>query len=224
MNANQAVLPVRTMCRVLGVSASGFYAWQNRAPSQHAIDDTVLTERIALVHAESDAIYGSPNIHAELHDQGIRVGRKRVARLMRAAGLRGVSRRRRFVVTTRRDPKQRPAPDLVNREFIADGPNQLWVADMTYVADLGRASSTWPSCSMCGVDASWAGRWVRRLTRRSRLAALDMAGSAAPAARGDPSQRSRQPVHQPGLRAPLQGDRRASFDGQRGRRLRQRDG
>jgi putative transposase len=94
MNANQAVLPVRTMSRVLGVSASGFYAWQNRAPSQHAIDDAVLTERIALVHAESDAIYGSPNIHAELHDQGVCVGRKRVARLMRAAGLRGVSRRR----------------------------------------------------------------------------------------------------------------------------------
>lgn len=133
MNANQAELPVQAMCRVLGVSVSGFYAWRNRAPSQRAIDDAVLSERIRQIHADSDAIYGSPNIHAELRDQGRCVGRKRVARLMRRAGLRGVSRRRSFVVTTRRDTGQRPAADLVNRAFLAQGPNQLWVADMTYV-------------------------------------------------------------------------------------------
>lgn len=106
---------MHTMCRVLDVSSSGFYAWQGRAPSRHATDDAVLTERIRLLHAASDEIYGSPNIHAELRDQGTRVGRKRVARLMRTAGLRGVSRRRGFVVTTQRDRRQRPAPDLVNR-------------------------------------------------------------------------------------------------------------
>jgi putative transposase len=133
MNANQATLPVHAMCRVLDVSCSGFYAWQARGPSRHSMQDAVLTERIRLLHAASDEIYGSPNIHAELRDEGTRVGRKRVARLMRQAGLRGVSRRRAFVVTTRRDPKQRPAPDLVNREFTAAGPNQLWVADMTYI-------------------------------------------------------------------------------------------
>ena len=133
MSANQADLPVRTMCRMLQVSASGYYAWQGRPPSQRALDDAVLTERIRAIHAASDANYGSPNIQAELRDEGTRVGRKRVARLMRVAGLRGVSRRRGFVVTTRRDPKQRPAPDLVNRKFVAEGPNQLWVADMTYV-------------------------------------------------------------------------------------------
>jgi putative transposase len=121
------------MCRVLRVSPSGYYAWQDRLPWQRAMDDAVLTERIRQIHAASDAIYGSPNIHAELRDEGTHIGRKRVARLMRAAGLRGVSRRRGFVVTTRRDPTQRPAPDLVNRQFTADGPNQLWVADMTYV-------------------------------------------------------------------------------------------
>lgn len=133
MNAHQAELPIQTMCRVLGVSASGFYAWRDRAPSQRAIADAVLTERIRRIHLQSDEIYGSPNIHAELRELGVRVGRKRVARLMRQAGLRGVSRRRGFVVTTRRDTRQRPAPDLVGRRFVADAPDQLWVADMTYV-------------------------------------------------------------------------------------------
>lgn len=133
MNANQADLPVRTMCRMLGVSHSGYYAWKERAPSPRSIADAVLTERIRVIHAASDENYGSPNIHAELRDEGTRVGRKRVARLMRLARIRGVSRRRGFTVTTRRDKRQRPAPDLVNREFVADRPNRLWVADMTYV-------------------------------------------------------------------------------------------
>jgi putative transposase len=93
----------------------------------------VLTERIRHIHLQSDEIYGSPNIHTELREAGVWVGRKRVARLMRQAGLRGVSRRRSFVVTTQRDPRQRPAADLVQRRFVAEGPNQLWVADMTYV-------------------------------------------------------------------------------------------
>ena len=96
----------------------------------------MLTERIRLLHVESNELYGSPNLHAELRDEGTRIGRKRVSRLMRAAGLRGVSRRRAWVTTTRRDPRQRPAPDLVNREFAAAGPNQLWVADMTYIGSV----------------------------------------------------------------------------------------
>jgi len=133
VNANQASFPVRKLCQVLKVSPSGFYAWQKRAPSRRALEDAVLTERIRAIHAASDGTYGSPNIHAELRDEGTRVGCKRVARLMRAAHLRGVSRRRGFVVTTRRDPKQRSAPDLVKRQFTAQAPNQLWVADMTYV-------------------------------------------------------------------------------------------
>ena len=122
MNANQAAFAVRTMCRVLGVSPSGYYAWRERAPSPRALEDAVLTERIRAIHSASDGNYGSPNIHAELRDEGTRVGRKRVARLMRRAHIRGVSRRRAFVVTTRRDVRQRPAPDLVNRRFVAAGP------------------------------------------------------------------------------------------------------
>lgn len=128
--ANQADYPVRTMCRTLGVSASGFYAWQSRAPCQRSIDNAVMTERIRQALADSDQTYGMPRVRAELMDQGVRISRQRVARLMRAARLRGVSRRR-FVVTTRRDERQRPAPDLVQRRFQADGPDQLWVADMS---------------------------------------------------------------------------------------------
>ena len=133
MNANQAKVAVQRMCRVLQVSPSGYYAWLDRAPSKRSIDDAVLVERIRAIHAESGATYGMPRVRAELVDQGVKVNGKRVARLMRANAIRGVSRRRGFVVTTQRDSRQRPAPDLVKREFKADGPNQLWVADMTYV-------------------------------------------------------------------------------------------
>ena len=92
----------------------------------------MLTEKIRAIHARSRGTYGAPRIHAELQTQGIRVGKKRVARLMKAAGLRGVSRRK-APTTTRREPTACPAPDLVERDFTAGGPNELWVADITYV-------------------------------------------------------------------------------------------
>jgi putative transposase len=108
--ANQADVAVKTMCRVLKVSTSGYYAWRDRGPSRRAIDDAVMTERIRTIHAESDTTYGMPRVRAELIDQGVAISRKRVARLMRCARIRGVSRRRNFTVTTRRDPRDRPAP------------------------------------------------------------------------------------------------------------------
>ena len=174
MSANQASLPVHTMCRVLDVSSSGYYEWHGRAPSRRASEDAVLIERIRLLHAASDENYGSPNIHADLRDEGTRVGRKRVARLMKAAGLRGVSRRRGFIVTTERDCRQRPAPDLVKREFIAQGPNQLWVADMTYIP-------TWAGFIYLAVVVDvWSRRIVgwsfgETMTAELVLAALNMA-------------------------------------------------
>ncbi len=131
--ANQADLPVRTMCRVLGVSASGFYAWLDRSPSQRSIANAVMTERIRQVHKDSYESYGMPRVRAELMEQGACISRQRVARLMRSARLQGISKRRGFTVTTHRDKRQAPARDLVNRRFRANGPNQLWVADMTYV-------------------------------------------------------------------------------------------
>jgi putative transposase len=121
-----------TQCRVLGVSPSGYYAWRKRPPAARASADAALTEAIRAIHARSRGTHGAPRIHAELAAQGVHVGRKRVARLLQAAGLAGVSRRR-HVWATRRDPAARPAPDLVQRAFAVDGPNRLWVADITYI-------------------------------------------------------------------------------------------
>jgi putative transposase len=120
------------MCRLLGVSASGYYASRTRPAAHRTAEDSVLLDRIRAVHARSRGTYGVPRIHAELVDEGTRVGRKRIARLMRAAGLRGVSRRR-FVTTTVRSESAPVAPDLVQRRFVAEQPNQLWVADITYI-------------------------------------------------------------------------------------------
>jgi len=99
VNANQANVPAHTMCRVLKVSASGYYAWRERAPSKRAIENGAMVERIRRIHAESDATYGMPRVRAELIDQGVRISGKRVARLMRINDIRGVSRRRSFIVT-----------------------------------------------------------------------------------------------------------------------------
>lgn len=133
MKANQAEFPIRTLCQTLGVSTSGFYDWQGRAPSARAQANATLLQEIRAAHQASDETYGMPRIRAELADQGIVASRKRIASLMRHAGLRGVSRRRGWCVTTERHPRQRPAPDLVERKFVATDINQLWVADMTYV-------------------------------------------------------------------------------------------
>ena len=124
--------PIATMCRVLGVSPGGYYARQKRPPSARTQADAELSLRIAEIHRYSHATYGAPRIHAELAAQGVQVGRKRVARLMTAAKLRGECRRK-WLTTTVRDPRARPAPDLVKRNFTAAAPNQLWVADITYI-------------------------------------------------------------------------------------------
>jgi putative transposase len=120
------------MCRVLEVSTSGYYAWRKRPASQRARDDAALLRRIRTIHEASRQSYGVPRVYRELREDGVDVGRDRVARLMRQAGLQGISRRR-FVVTTRRDDRGRAAPDLVERCFKAEGPNQLWLADITYI-------------------------------------------------------------------------------------------
>jgi putative transposase len=133
MSANQATFPISVMARVLGVSKAGFYAWRRRPPSARARTDAALLKRIRTVHASSRETYGAPRVHAELRAGGERHGRKRIARLMRDAGLVGASRRRHGPITTRRDKDARPAPDLVDRNFAADSPNQLWVADITFV-------------------------------------------------------------------------------------------
>jgi putative transposase len=121
------------MCRLLKVSASGFYAWDERPLSARARADIGLSARIHAIHRRSRGAYGAPNIHAELADDyQIFVGKKRVARLMRAAGLRGVMPRR-FVRSPIGEESAAVSTDLVDRKFKADGPDQLWVADITYI-------------------------------------------------------------------------------------------
>jgi transposase InsO family protein len=124
---------VKTMCRVLGVSRSGYHAWERRPPSPRLREDVALTEWIGRIHELSLKTYGSPRVHAELRlDHGIHVGRKRVERLMRRAGLSGQVRRRRGK-TTIRVQGVRTAPDLVKRDFDPSAPNRLWAADITYI-------------------------------------------------------------------------------------------
>jgi len=164
---------VRRMCHLLGVSPSGYYAWARRPRSQRAQTDETLLAQIRAIHQRSRGTYGAPRIHFELATQDIRVSRKRVARLMREAGLQGVSRRR-FVLTTVRDRRARPAPDLVERNFVAEGRDRLWVADITYIP-------TWSGFLYLAVvlDA-WSRRvvgWAMATHLRTELvlAALDMA-------------------------------------------------
>jgi len=175
VKANQALFRVVRMCRVLGRSLSGYYAWRSRPPSARAREDAALTERIRAIHERSRGTYGAPRIHAELAAEGTHVSRKRVARLMRAAGLEGVSRRKGWK-TTVRDQNARPAPDLVERKFAADGPDQLWVADITYIP-------TWAGFLFLAVVVdAWSRRvvgWAMATYLRTELVleALNMAVS-----------------------------------------------
>lgn len=132
MRDHQARFPVAALCRVLQVSKSGYYAWAKRPQSARAQRDALLVAQIIASHKRSDSTYGSPRILGDLQDAGEFVGRKRVARLMRTAGIVGVSRRR-FIITTKRSASEGAAPDLVQRDFTATAPNELWVADITYV-------------------------------------------------------------------------------------------
>ena len=133
MEQEKASHHIATLCRVLGVSSSGYYAWCDRPLSMRARMDQALLDQIQAIHERSRGTYGTPRIHAELQAQGVRCGRKRVARLMREANLMGAQRRR-YRGTTRQDRQAVPAPDLVQRDFTASAPDRLWVADITYVA------------------------------------------------------------------------------------------
>jgi putative transposase len=161
------------MCHVLEVSTSGYYAWRKRAPCSRAQRDAQLKARIRDIHARSDGTYGRPRIHAELQEAGEAVSPKRVGRLMREAGLEGVSRRA-WITTTSCAPYAQPAPDLVERAFVAERPNQIWVADITYVP-------TWAGFLYLAVVLDvWSRRivgWAMATHLRTELvlAALNMA-------------------------------------------------
>jgi putative transposase len=130
--AEKADYPISLLCRVLGVSRSGFHAWEKRPPSARDLADAWLVARIQEIHAESRQTYGARRVHRALRHRGVRVSRKRVERLMRCAGLAGLVPKR-YRRTTIRVPGVRVADDLVDRQFAATGPNQLWCADIKYV-------------------------------------------------------------------------------------------
>jgi hypothetical protein len=133
IDAKRAQHPVSLLCGVLGVSRAGFYAWKDRPACVRDRRDRELLTLIRQIHGDSDGSYGWPRMHAELRHRGVHVGRKRVARLMRRAGLSGLLTRRRGK-TTIRVPGVRPAPDLVHRDFRPAAPNALWAADLTEIA------------------------------------------------------------------------------------------
>jgi len=133
IDAEKANYPISLLCQVLKVSRSGYYDWKDRPLSKRARENAALTERIRQTHHRSRQIYGYPRVHAELRALGVRCSRKRVARLMRKAGLQGCRHGRKKRTTTRRDKHAVPAPDLLKRNFTAVAPNRIWTADITYV-------------------------------------------------------------------------------------------
>jgi transposase InsO family protein len=180
VKANQARYPVAMMCRLLEVSASGFYAWADRPMSVRARRDVELTALIQAIHEYSHGTYGAPRVHAELAQAyGVHIARKRVARLMKTAGLKGISKRR-FVRTTVSEVRERWAPDLVDRDFTVTAPDRLWVADATFI-------STWEGFLYLAIVLDVFSRrvvgWAMSAQLRTELmlAALEMAyGQRAP--------------------------------------------
>ena len=137
---NKQEFPVVVMCRTLGISENGYYAWRKRPTCERKREDAQLTQEIRQVFVMHRGRYGSPRIHVELRDQGRSISRKRVARLMRQAGL-CAKRKRRRVLTTRRDASHPVTPNTLHRDFAATEPNSKWVTDITYIPDLGKGGS-----------------------------------------------------------------------------------
>lgn len=131
--AEKASFPIAVLCRVLRVARAGYYAWLRRGPSVRAQVDETLTAELVRLHRESRYTYGVPRLHADLTAAGVRVGKKRVARLLRLAGVRGFSRRRAVPRTTIADPAAAVAPNHLQRDFTAAGPDRRWVGDITYL-------------------------------------------------------------------------------------------
>jgi putative transposase len=125
--------PIRLMCRLLDVAASGYYAWRRRPEPQRVQRNRELLEKIRSIHAASKGVYGSPRVHAELLAKGVKVGRHKVAQVMRSARLKGCPKRR-YRTTTQRDPGHQIAQNLLRQNFAADGPDQCWASDITYIA------------------------------------------------------------------------------------------
>jgi transposase InsO family protein len=132
IHAEKARFPVAALCRVLGVTRQGYYAFVNRPPSARAVEEERLRDRLKQLHAESRQTYGSPRMHRALRAEGVRVSKRRIERALRALELR-VTLRRRFRRTTQTDPSHTPALNVLDRDFKASRPNERWVTDITYL-------------------------------------------------------------------------------------------
>ena len=187
-------LPVSLQCEMLGVSESGYWAWCMRAPSDRELSDAWLTERIRTIHAASKGRYGSPRVHAMLRREGVWVGEKRVARLMRLAGMQGAHRRRRKGCTTGVEGVE-PFSDLVGRDFRPEAPDRVWAADIKQI----RTGEGWlylAACRISSAAGSSDGRWTAtcaksssrpRLRWPSRRAGRRRGRSITPITAGSPS-------------------------------------
>jgi len=203
--AEKATFPVRMLCRMLEVSRAGFYAWQRRPPTARAQQDQRLGIEIQAIHTETHQRYGSPRVHAELRERGHRVGRKRVARLMRQHGL-CARRRRRFRITTDSNHPLAVAPNLLARQFAAPAPDTAWVTDITYLwTEEGWLYLAVILDLFSRAVVGWA--LSARITRDAPAGADDGAGVPAPATRIAPSFGSREPVRELGLSAGPAGPR-----------------
>ena len=210
MKAHQAEYPIATMCRVLGVSSSGYYAWRGREPSKRARADARLIEKIKAIHKLSRGTYGAPRIHRELREASVRVGCKRVARLMKAEGLAGVCRRK-GTRTTLRQRGARSAPDLIDRDFTAKAPDTVWLADLTYVPTwsgflyLAVVLDVW---SRRVVGWAMAGHMRTELVLDALKMAIDQRHPESVIHHSD-----HLPVHRIPIRSILRGGRCADLDG-----------
>ncbi|MFQ1002369.1 IS3 family transposase [Modestobacter sp. SSW1-42] len=151
----------------------------SRPPSARAVADEVLTEQIHTAYVENRQVYGAPRIHAELAEAGVRVGRKRIARLMREAQIVGCHRRKRPFGKTRQNPRAEAAPDRVDRKFVATAPNQLWVADVTYVPTV--QGWLYPAC-VTDVFSRMVIGWSMASHRKTDLVVYAVTMSSAPTA------------------------------------------
>jgi putative transposase len=159
IDAEKASYPITMLCRMLGVSKSGYYAWRSRPPSKRRGEDATLTEKIREIHTRSRQTYAYPRVHAELRSLGVRCARRRVARLMRAAGLQGCMRGKKRR-TTRRDLWAAPAPDLLGRDLVAGRPNRGSGLRTSPTYRHGKASFSWPSSWTPIPEGSSGGRWA----------------------------------------------------------------
>ncbi len=167
IDTSKAMMPVDRMCRMMAVSISGYYAWKERRPSLHQCYDVVLSANIRAQFASSNQTYGAPRMHAELREEGLVVGRHRVARLMRENGLKA-HQKRRFKKTTDSQHDCPIAFNILDQNFVCEGPDQKWGADIyrrsfaSRLAIFGplKAGSIWPSCLISTRDALSVGQQV----------------------------------------------------------------